>query len=69
MNDDLCNQAGFRPKMVCETEDLASIAGLVCSGFGIAIIGGCKSEEELILVKLQINDPAGESFFSDSLVE
>lgn len=63
MNDDLCDQAGFRPKMVCETEDPASIAGLVRSGFGVAIVGGCKSEEELNLVKLPIEDPAGERTF------
>ncbi|WP_096186439.1 LysR family transcriptional regulator [Evansella halocellulosilytica] len=63
MNDDLCNQAGFRPKMVCETEDPASIADLVRAGFGIAIVGGCKSEEELDLVKLPIEHPTGERIF------
>ncbi|GIN59002.1 LysR family transcriptional regulator [Lederbergia ruris] len=63
MNDDLCAQAGFRPKMVCETEDPANIAGLVRSGFGVAIVGGCKSGEELDLVKLPIEDLAGERIF------
>ncbi len=63
MNDDLCDQAGFCPKMVCETEDPASIAELVRSGFGVAIVGGCKSGEELDLVKLPIEDPAGERIF------
>lgn len=63
MNDDLCNQAGFRPKMVCETEDPSSIAELVRSGFGVSIVGGCKSGEELDLVKLPIEDPASERIF------
>lgn len=63
MNDDLCNKAGFRPKMVCETEDPASIAELVRSGFGVAIVGGCKSGEELNLVKLPIENPASERTF------
>ncbi|WP_066303808.1 LysR family transcriptional regulator [Bacillus sp. FJAT-29814] len=63
MNDDLCDKAGFRPKMVCETEDPASIVELVRSGFGVSIVGGCKSGEELNLVKLPIEDPAGERIF------
>jgi len=63
MNDGLCYYAGFTPKMVCETEDPASIASLVRSGFGVAIVGGCKSGEELDLVKLPIEDPAGERIF------
>ncbi|WP_152654535.1 LysR family transcriptional regulator [Oceanobacillus sp. CFH 90083] len=63
MNDELCRQAGFRPKMVCETEEPASIADLVRSGFGIAIVGGCKSGEELNLVKIPIEDPTGERIF------
>ncbi|MFD1413724.1 LysR family transcriptional regulator [Oceanobacillus jeddahense] len=63
MNDELCRQAGFHPKMVCETEEPASIADLVRSGFGIAIVGGCKSGEELNLVKIPIEDPTGERLF------
>lgn len=63
MNDSLCKEAGFRPKMVCETEDPASIAELVRSGFGVSIVGGCKSGEELDLVKLPIEDPASERIF------
>ncbi|SHE93045.1 DNA-binding transcriptional regulator, LysR family [Seinonella peptonophila] len=63
MNDRLCAHVGFRPKMVCETEDPASIIDLVRSGFGVAIIGGCRSEEELNLVKLPIVDPIGERIF------
>lgn len=63
MNDTLCYQAGFRPKMVCETDDPASIANLVRSGLGIAIVGGCKSAEELNLVKVPIRDTARERTF------
>ncbi|WP_010277115.1 LysR family transcriptional regulator [Paenibacillus senegalensis] len=63
MNDTLCYQAGFRPKMVCETDDPASIANLVRSGLGIAIVGGCKSAEDLNLVKLPIRDTAGERIY------
>lgn len=63
MNDALCYQAGFHPKMVCETDDPASIANLVRSGLGIAIVGGCKSAEDLNLVKLPIENTSGERLF------
>ncbi|GAB2559281.1 LysR family transcriptional regulator [Gracilibacillus alcaliphilus] len=63
MNDELCQQAGFRPRMVCETEEPASIADLVRSGFGVAIVGGCKSGKELNLVKIPIENPTGERIF------
>jgi len=57
MNNAFCSQAGFIPNVVCEVEDPGTIAELVRSGFGVALIGECKSGEELKLVKLRIEQP------------
>lgn len=60
LNDKLCMQAGFQPKIVCETEDPESLAELVRTGFGIAIMGSCKGAKELNIVKIPIEHPTNE---------
>lgn len=63
MNNEFCSQAGFIPNVVCEVEDPRTIAELVRSGFGVALIGECKSGEELKLVKLRIEQPQARRTF------
>jgi LysR family transcriptional regulator, transcription activator of glutamate synthase operon len=36
--DDLCRQAGFRPRVVFEGDDLTNLRGLVAAGLGVAVV-------------------------------
>ena len=36
--DDLCEQAGFRPAVVFEGDDLSTVRGFVAAGLGVAIV-------------------------------
>jgi LysR family transcriptional activator of glutamate synthase operon len=38
LGDDLCRQAGFRPEVVFEGDDLSIVRGLVAAGLGVAIV-------------------------------
>jgi DNA-binding transcriptional LysR family regulator len=38
LTDDLCDQAGFRPAVVFEGDDLSTVRGFVAVGLGVAII-------------------------------
>jgi LysR family transcriptional regulator, transcription activator of glutamate synthase operon len=38
LGDDLCKQAGFRPDVVFEGDDLSNVRGLVAAGLGVAIV-------------------------------
>jgi LysR family transcriptional regulator, transcription activator of glutamate synthase operon len=38
LTDDLCEQAGFRPAVVFEGDDLSTVRGFVAAGLGVAIV-------------------------------
>jgi LysR family transcriptional regulator, transcription activator of glutamate synthase operon len=38
LGDDLCQQAGFRPDVVFEGDDLSTVRGFVAAGLGVAIV-------------------------------
>ena len=38
LSDDLCDQAGFRPDVVFEGDDLSTVRGFVAAGLGVAIV-------------------------------
>jgi DNA-binding transcriptional LysR family regulator len=38
LGDDLCEAAGFRPRVVFEGNDLSNVRGLVAAGLGVAIV-------------------------------
>jgi DNA-binding transcriptional LysR family regulator len=38
LTDDLCNQAGFRPIVVFEGDDLSTVRGFVAAGLGVAVV-------------------------------
>ncbi len=38
LGDDLCEQAGFRPAVVFEGDDLSTVRGFVAAGLGVAIV-------------------------------
>ncbi len=38
LGDDLCKNAGFRPAVVFEGDDLSIVRGLVAAGLGVAIV-------------------------------
>jgi LysR family transcriptional activator of glutamate synthase operon len=38
LTDDLCKQAGFRPAVVFEGDDLTNLRGLVAAGLGVAVV-------------------------------
>jgi LysR family transcriptional regulator, transcription activator of glutamate synthase operon len=56
---DACHQAGFRPFIPVEGEDLDSIKGLVSAGIGITILPETTLSENMPrgTVKLRINNP------------
>ena len=38
LGDDLCQQAGFRPAVVFEGDDLSTVRGFVAAGLGVSIV-------------------------------
>jgi DNA-binding transcriptional LysR family regulator len=36
--DDLCDQAGFRPTVIFEGDDLSNVRGFVAAGLGVAVV-------------------------------
>jgi DNA-binding transcriptional LysR family regulator len=38
LTDDLCDQAGFRPIVVFEGDDLSTVRGFVAAGLGVAVV-------------------------------
>ena len=38
LTDDLCEQAGFRPDVVFEGDDLSTVRGFVAAGLGVAVV-------------------------------
>lgn len=44
LGDELCMQAGFRPAVVFEGDDLAIVRGLVAAGLGVAIVPAPRAE-------------------------
>jgi LysR family transcriptional regulator, transcription activator of glutamate synthase operon len=38
LTDDLCEQAGFRPTVIFEGDDLSAVRGFVAAGLGVAIL-------------------------------
>jgi DNA-binding transcriptional LysR family regulator len=63
--DDLCRQAGFRPTVVFEGDDLTSLRGLVAAGLGVAVVPAPRSGTPEAVVDgpvrfLEIADPGAE---------
>jgi LysR family transcriptional activator of glutamate synthase operon len=38
LTDDLCEQAGFRPTVIFEGDDLSNVRGFVAAGLGVAVV-------------------------------
>jgi LysR family transcriptional activator of glutamate synthase operon len=38
LSDDLCEQAGFRPDVIFEGDDLSNVRGFVAAGLGVAVV-------------------------------
>ncbi len=38
LTDDLCEQAGFRPSVIFEGDDLSNVRGFVAAGLGVAVV-------------------------------
>jgi LysR family transcriptional regulator, transcription activator of glutamate synthase operon len=38
LTDDLCEQAGFRPAVIFEGDDLSNVRGFVAAGLGVAVV-------------------------------
>ncbi len=38
LTDDLCDQAGFRPVVIFEGDDLSNVRGFVAAGLGVAVV-------------------------------
>jgi DNA-binding transcriptional LysR family regulator len=46
LGDDLCKQAGFRPAVVFEGDDLSIVRGLVAAGLGVAIVPAPRADSQ-----------------------
>ena len=46
LGDDLCKQAGFRPTVVFEGDDLSNVRGLVAAGLGAAIVPAPRADSQ-----------------------
>jgi LysR family transcriptional activator of glutamate synthase operon len=60
LGDELCRQAGFRPAIVFEGDDLSIVRGLVAAGLGVAIVpaprAGTPEAAPATLAYLEISD-------------
>jgi len=61
LTDDLCDQAGFRPTVVFEGDDLSTVRGFVAAGLGVAILpaprAGSPESAEGPVLYCEIPDP------------
>jgi DNA-binding transcriptional LysR family regulator len=56
--EELCNAAGFLPKVRFEADDSSSMPGFVASGFGIAIVPAeCAESDEVVTVRVTTPAP------------
>jgi DNA-binding transcriptional LysR family regulator len=57
ITEDLCRQAGFTPRIAFEGEEVATIAGLVAAGLGIALIPEIPGLDPEKTVLLRLSKP------------
>jgi len=59
--DDLCDQAGFRPTVIFEGDDLSNVRGFVAAGLGVAVVpaprAGSPESAAGPVVYAEIGDP------------
>lgn len=58
LTDEFCAQAGFKPKIAFEGEEIATLRGLVGVGLGVAIIPAATSPSESSPPLVRITEPA-----------
>ncbi|MEN1966701.1 LysR family transcriptional regulator [Lentibacillus sp. N15] len=58
--DQLCEEAGIRPKILFEGEEIHTIAGLVGAGLGVSIIPDIKGLDQTKLSRLHVKWPKSE---------
>lgn len=58
VGDELCDRAGFRPTIACETTELSTMLGLVAAGIGIALTPAARTRffEVGTIVDVPISD-------------
>ena len=57
ISDELCREAGFAPRVLFEGEEVATIRGLVHSGFGVALLPAPAEPEQLGPEWLHVSTP------------
>lgn len=57
ITDQLCNDAGFVPKVVFEGEEVSTISGLVAAGLGVAIVPALKEFDNSKILQIRIKSP------------
>jgi DNA-binding transcriptional LysR family regulator len=57
ISDELCRQAGFTPHILFEGEEVATIRGLVQTGFGVALLPAPAAPEQLGPEWLHVSTP------------
>ncbi|WP_209125008.1 LysR family transcriptional regulator [Alkalihalobacillus sp. BA299] len=56
ITDQLCQQAGFKPKVTFESQEVSTVNGLVSAGLGVSLIPDRKGLDETQVVKLTVED-------------
>jgi DNA-binding transcriptional LysR family regulator len=57
LNEELCLQAGFRPQVTFEGEEVATVHGLVAAGLGVALIPRSPAPREARASWLHVTEP------------
>ena len=57
LNEDLCRQAGFRPRVAFEGEEVGTVHGLVAAGLGVALIPRTPAPREARAAWLHVSQP------------
>lgn len=57
MNEEICRNAGIRPRIVCEVEEPPALGNLVQAGLGVALVPACKGDDPPQYSLLPIEDP------------
>ena len=57
LNDELCRQAGFSPRVAFEGDEVATVHGLVAAGLGVALIPRTPAPREARAAWLPVSEP------------
>lgn len=69
MNEEICRNAGIRPRIVCEVEEPSALVTLVHAGLGVALVPVCRGDDYPHFAMLPIEDPGCRRTFTLAWLE